>query len=244
MKVALMIALVAASGQPEAFRHERADELLAFSYGWPAMVAEEPALRAILAAEMTAAETEARDTARDDRDRRSSSDFPFNRHEYSKVWTLAGSTPHLLSLAAGVETYSGGAHGGLTFATMLWDRTGNREVDPATILGATALARLTPRYCNALNLERSARRGEPVTPDASDSFTACPPLSELLLAPADLDGNSRFDALEVLIAPYVAGPWVEGPYPITVAFEQEDLAGINESRRSDFEPAATPLPTD
>ena len=209
-------------------------------------MAAEAQLSAALAREMEAAETEARATAAEDRDRLGRGGYPYRRHSYDTVWSLLGSTPLLISLSATEHRYRGGAHGSLELAALLWDRAGGRKVDAAAALGEPALARLTPRYCDALNAERSERRGEPVTPDPSDLFAACPPLTELPLAPADEDGDGRFDTLHVLIAPYIAGPWVEGPYVIEVRLETEDLADVAAAWRPAFEAAddASPVPNE
>jgi hypothetical protein len=249
MKAALLIAFAAAVAlaPPQGFLREQDDSLLDFSYGWPAIVEDEPSLRAILAQEMAQSESQARATATEDRNAREpGGNVPFNGHIFAKLWTVAGSTPQLLSLTADHETFTGGAHGGFTYAVLLWDRASDRQVDAADLLGEEALARLTPRHCRALNAERSARRGEPVVPDADDSFTTCPSLADLPLAPTDEDGDGRFDTLAVLIAPYEAGPWAEGTYRIEIPFEATDLAGLAADYRPAFEPAdaASPAPAE
>jgi hypothetical protein len=235
---AALLASLAASGpvaeeRPDFVVEER-DEQLAFSYSWPAAVEAEPTLRARLAREMAAARAEARRTAEEDRVARGG-DFPFNPHDFEKAWRIAGGTERLLSLAASTHSYTGGAHGNVAFDALLWDREEDRPVEPAALLGAEAIATLTPRYCAALDAERAERRGEPVSRDPEDPFSACPPLAEQVLAPADSDGNGRFDTLEVLIPPYVAGPWVEGPYPIDVPLAAGDLAGLDGTLRESFE---------
>ena len=232
----LLIAVVAAAGagEPPSFAAEERTDLLHFSYGWPAEVEAEPTLRARLAGELEAARDDARRTAEQDRAGRGG-DFPFNAHDYEKAWRIAGGTDRFLSLAASTHSYTGGAHGNLTFSAILWDRRADRAAEPAALLGAGALERLTPRYCEALDAERAGRRGDPVQRDPEDPFAACPALAGQVLAPADTDGDGRFDTLEVLIPPYVAGPWVEGPYVLEVALREEDLAGLAAQVRDSFE---------
>ncbi len=94
------------------------------------------------------------------------------------------------------------------------------------------------RYCAALDAERAERRGAPVRPDPRDPHTLCPPLADQVLAPRDSDGNGRFEAIDVLIAPYVAGSYAEGAYFAEVPLEADDLSGMNELYRSAFETAA------
>jgi hypothetical protein len=232
--LALLAALGGGANEPSDFVAEERDEQLAFSYSWPAAVEVEPVLRARLAREMAAERVEARRTAKEDRVARGG-DFPFNPHDFEKTWRIAGGTERLLSLAASMHSYTGGAHGNLAFDALLWDRNADRPVEPAALLGAEAIAALTPRYCAALDAEREERRGEPVQRDSDDSFSACPPLAEQVLAFRDSDGNGRFDMLEALIPPYVAGPWVEGPYPLEVPFAAADLGGIPAEYRMSFE---------
>ena len=90
---------------------------------------------------------------------------------------------------------------------------------------------------------RSARRGEPVPPprDENDSFNACPPFSELVIVPADADGNGRFERLAVLIAPYIAGPYAEGGYMIDLPVAAADIDRLPQRRRALFE-TGRPLP--
>ena len=229
---AALALIVAAAFQPQAFNHREESELLEFSYGWPAVVGEQPALVTRLAAEMTEERARALEWAEEDRASRGD-DFPFNQHHYAKQWDTAGVMDRLLSLTAATESYSGGAHGNLSLHAVLWDRAEDRELDPVELLGEAATARLSERYCAALDAERAERRGEPISRD--DFFGDCPALAEQALAPVDEDGDDRFERLDVLIPPYAAGPWVEGPYVIAVSFEAGDFADLPPEYRDAFE---------
>lgn len=231
---AAALALLAAALQPQAFNHEEKGDLLEFSYGWPAVVGEQPTLQARLEAEMAEARAQALQWAEEDRASRGP-DLPFNGHHYATQWDTAGVTERLLSLTAATETYTGGAHGNLSLHALLWDRTEDEAVEPAALLGQATMADLSERFCAALDAERAERRGEPVGRD--DFFGDCPPLAEQALAPVDEDGDDRFERLDVLIPPYVAGPWVEGPYVIGVPFQAGDLAGLPAAYRAFFEAA-------
>jgi hypothetical protein len=242
MHAAILIAILAAAAQAQGFMREHEDALLDFRYGWPAVVEEEPALRAILVREMEAAEAQAKAAAEEDREARRESGSPFHGHSFAKVWRAAGSTPRLLSLTAEHETFTGGAHGSFAFAAVLWDRAADRQLDAAILLDGPVLDRLTPRHCAALNAQRSERRGEPVAGDGDDPFTSCPSLGSLPLAPTDADGDGRFDTIAVLIAPYEAGPWAEGSYVVELPLEAEDVAGLPAVYRPAFEPAEVASP--
>ena len=231
---AAAFALLAATFQPQAFTREERSDLLEFSYAWPAVIGEQPRLQARLEAEMAEGRAQALLWAEEDRASRSG-DFPFNGHHHATQWDTAGVTERLLSLTASTDTYTGGAHGNLSLHALLWDRASDEAVEPAALLGDEAMAALSERYCAALDAERSERRGVPVSRD--DFFGDCPPLAEQALAPVDEDGDDRFERLDVLIPPYVAGPWVEGPYVIAVPFEPGELAGLPPEYRAYFEAA-------
>jgi hypothetical protein len=157
---------------------------------------------------------------------------------HEEDWVAAGNTPQLLSLSAAVHSFTGGAHPNTDFAATLWDRETNAAVGATDLLGQTVLARLTPRFCEALDRQRAEIREEPVVRDGDDDpFTACPALSEQVLVPADTDGNGRFDTLRILIPPYVAGPYVDGAYRIELRFDPADVSEIGSRFRPAFEAA-------
>jgi hypothetical protein len=231
----LLAALAAAFAQPGDFVLEEESELLEFSYGWPAEADALPALRAVLRSEMVAERAQAIRWAREGRDNARDNGIAFAAHYFAKGWEVAGSTPQLLSLTATEETFAGGAHGNIAFSALLWDRAADRPLEPAVLLGAVALERMRGRYCAALDAERAERRGAPVRPDPRDPHTLCPPLAGQVLAPRDGDGNGRFEAIDVLIAPYVAGAYAEGAYFAEIPLEADDLTGIEEAYWPEFE---------
>src|SRR3546814_12391324 len=59
--------------------------------------------------------------------------------------------PRLLSLAAQVATFTGGAHGNTVFDSILWDRTLGREIEPADLLRdpAAAFSTIGEIYCRS-----------------------------------------------------------------------------------------------
>lgn len=223
-----LAALLIAAAQPAA------EPPLDFTYTWPEVVDADPRLRATLDRDRWEARAEAERAVEADR-RTRSSEAGFNPHYYHQTWEVAGSSPQLLSLQSSMETYTGGAHGNLQFAAGLWDRLEGRLLGTAELFGEAALARITPRYCDDLDNQRAERRGEPVQRSTDDPFTDCPGLSWQAMAPADEDGNGRFDTLRILLPPYAAGPYVEGDYIVELTFEPGDLAGIPDGLRPAFE---------
>ncbi len=232
----LLAALLLAATQPADFRLSEDSDALAFSYGWPAVVAGDPVLERELRGRLEAAREQAESYLADDRGSRPA-DAPLNPHHYAAEWRVDGETAALLGLSATIETYTGGAHGNLQYAALLWDRASHAPIEAAGLLGA-GLARIGPRYCAALDAERAGKRGGPTDP--ADMFGNCPQIEVQVLAPVDKDGNGRFDTLAVLLPPYAAGPYVEGDYVIEIGFEAGDLAAIPATYRAAFEPPGEP----
>lgn len=226
-----LMAFAAVAAQPPDFLVEESGDLLEFAYGWPGEVERLLRLRALLQADMERGESEAVSIATETRLQRPDS---FHTQFYSKVWERAGSNAQLLSLFAATGRDTGGAHPNTTYGALLWDVGADRATEITILLGEP-LARIAPRFCAALDAERARRRGEPVVANPDDAFTTCPPLAEQVLAPSDRDGNGRFDTLTALLAPYIAGPYVEGDYEIELRFQADDLAGLPAGYRPAFE---------
>lgn len=233
--IALLV-LLAAIAQPADVLREEETALLHFRYGWPAAAEQIPGLSAALRRQMAAARRWAIDHAAEGRRdaRRMGRDYV--QQDYDQVWEAAGATAQLLSLVSGTFALTGGAHGDMSDSALLWDRAADREVEAAALLGP-GLAGMTGRFCAELDRQRAENRGEPVRPDPEDPFARCPPLTEQVIAPADDDGNGRFELLRVMLPPYVAGPYVEGDYVVDIAFAPADLARVPDRYRPDFEAA-------
>lgn len=91
-------------------------------------------------------------------------------------------------------------------------------------------------YCDALNAERVEKRGE-YEATGDDMFEACPPFEELAIVPhANRDG--RFDRLTLIAAPYVAGPYAEGVYEVTLPIPAAMRELVKPQYRNAFSAAA------
>ena len=242
--MSLLLALALAA-QPAGFAVEERGALLDFNYRWPAQAEAIAPLRRQLAAGMARARAAATRHARTDRADAAANGRPFEAHLYAGDWHVAGSTALLLSLAAEISSFTGGVHGNRDYAAILWNLAANRRADIAALLGRDALDAMQPRFCAALDAMRAERRNEafPASPD--DPFTACPALARHAMAPADQDGNGRFELLRAMLPPYAAGPYAEGEYWIDLPFEPADLAAVPDGFRPAFEVAGErirPLP--
>ena len=142
--------------------------------------------------------------------------YPFNAYSSESNYSTAGRSARLLSLAADVSSYTGGAHGNHGTSGLLWDRRSATEIKVADLFAEPSNRDrlLTQRWCDALNKAREEKRGEPVGGDSM--FDDCPKLDEIAIVPTDKDENGRFESLVLIASPYVAGPWVEGSYEINL----------------------------
>jgi hypothetical protein len=230
------------AGEDKSFKIE--NDLIEFAYAWPAAADAQPSLRARLERQLNADRAETLASAREDRSARKEIDAPYFPHALQKTWSVAGSSQRLLSLAAEVYVFTGGAHGMTNHGSLLWDKQSDSEVSRAVVLAPALLEALTERYCAALDEAREEKRGEPVPKNREGMFNECPVLADQTLVPTDTNGDGLFDQLKVLIGPYEAGPYAEGSYEIPLPLDAMALALIPEPWRGAFNaaPAAAAQP--
>jgi len=227
-------ARVQAPRPAEPFRLAEENELIDFSYSYPAKAAAIPALAQQLQGDMARIKAEAIGFATEDRDSAAEMPRPFHGHYLHKGWTSAGDSPPLLSLVATTESFTGGAHGNSGFSALLWDRQSGHKIPFATLfqLPASFEQLMRAPYCRALDAERLKRREGEVL---EGQFSECPKTSELLVVPSDEDGDHRFDHIRFLAGPYVAGPYVEGEYEISLPIPRSLLGALKPEYRDSFE---------
>lgn len=225
----------AAAPAPKTFVYDEKNDLIDFHFGWSAEAAAVPQLAQRFRADMGKVKAELLTNARADKAERDKQGFPFNSYSSSTEYNTAGSTARLLSLQMDIAAYTGGAHGNFGTKGLLWDRVGAKEIKVADLFAAAAnMDRLlTQPWCDALTRAREERREEPV--GGEGLFDECPKLSEISIVPTDKDGNGKFDRLELIADPYVAGPYVEGSYEIGLPVNGDLIAAIRSDYRESFE---------
>lgn len=139
-------------------------------------------------------------------------------YEQTITYAPAGESARLFSLRETSSQYTGGAHSMYGFSGVIWDKTSDRRIEPATLFRAGAdMASLDRALCDAINAARTDFVGEPsrLTMTETDGW-ACPRAIEtpFVLAPSTTTG--RAGGLEFLIGPYLVGPFAEGAYRIVV----------------------------
>lgn len=212
----------------------RDSPLLDFEYSWPQAIASQTKLVAELNSDLSKNYDEALKNARENKAMVDENHGTFTQNMYARAWTLAGEAPRFLSLVANTDTFGGGAHPNHDSSALLWDRGDQRQVPFADLFASAddLAGAIRSQYCKLLDAERASRRGGEVL---DGDFAKCPEFSELTIFPADTDGNGRFDTINLIADPYVAGPYSEGDYDILVRVGPSLIAALKPEYRGDFE---------
>lgn len=208
-----------------------------FEYNYPAEAAAIPALVAELEADKAKRRRDLVEAAREGRAMAKENGFDFNPYSHSANWTVVTELPGWLSLTAASSEFTGGAHPNYWPQALLWDKTAERSrIATDLFISRAALGEaIRAPFCKALNRERTARRGEPVSADSDDPFDQCidPTASAVILGSSN---KQQFDRIGILMGPYDAGPYAEGAYEITLPVTKAVLAAVKPQYRSIFAP--------
>lgn len=203
------------------------NEIWNFDYSYPAAAGRIPGLSALLDQRLARSQEELRQLAIEARAEADESGFPFNTYAESTSWEVVADLPRWLSLSAEIYSYTGGAHGNSGFDTLLWDREADKARQPAelfTSLGALESA-MQEDYCEMLDRQRVEKRGEPVEEGSDGLFDECPGFADLTIILGS-SNNRTFDRIGFLAAPYVAGPYAEGSYEVTLPVNRAAKAAV------------------
>ena len=236
MKLALISAgiLLAAPAAARDVTITHDNALLKFTYEWPRAAAADHRLDALLRAKAAAEFRERLAGEEDNRKAARTQHFEFRQGYDTFSWEAVGETPRLLSLqGAGLAMSSGMAHPEHWNEALLWDRSARRRMSLASLFsGRASFAPLTrTTYCGALAKEQPRRLkavggGEP---------DPCPNYTELAIAPADKDKDGRFDSIDFVAPPYVAGFYALGDFVIALPVTATIVRGIKLRYRASFE---------
>ena len=206
-----------------------------FHFHAPVEVSRYPELSEWLAYQRDESRTAIKAQAQEEAERARDVNFPFRPHYLSIVWSRAADLPGWLSLGALIETYSGGAHPNHEFSSMLWDKRENREraVEELFTTPEALSQAIRAPFCKELARQRLEKRGQVLEPTSeNDPFADCvDPLESTVLLTG---GDSGFDGMRVLIAPYIAGPYAEGSYEIDLKITPALRAALKPEYRDAF----------
>lgn len=210
-------------------------DLYSFDYAYPAQAGAIPALKAWLDAELDRERAELVARAKMGRVEARQGGFPYNAYYRATGWDVVTDLPGWLSLSAGIESYEGGAHPNHWPATLLWDKANGKRRAPLDLfVSKQALSQaIRVDFCAAIDRQRTEKRGEKIDRTSSDMFTACidPAEQTVILGSSN---RRTFDRIGVLVAPYEAGPYVEGEYEATVPVTAAVLAAVKPEYRASF----------
>jgi hypothetical protein len=137
---------------------------------------------------------------------------PYNR---TIEWSVGADTAKLLSLSSLQSEYTGGAHGNAAYGSVLWDKALKRTIAPSALFTPGVDAAMQTAFCEALTAEKKSRLGEGYTEPGPESWT-CPKWRDVSFVLAASSVGGKAGGLQFLIPPYVAGPYAEGTYEVTV----------------------------
>ena len=210
-------------------------ELYEFDYSYPAEAAAIPVLHEWLEADLVKARADLAASAKEGRDEAKESAFPYNPYSLSSAWEVVTDLPGWLSLFALIGSYTGGAHGNYGFDALLWDKAANQRrtaTDLFTSKAALKAAVLKP-FCAQLTRERVKKRDGQEFSEPDDMFNECiDPLEQVVILGSK--GRKGFDRIGFLMAPYNAGPYVEGSYKVTLPITPAVLAAVKPEYRAAF----------
>ena len=192
------------------------NDVWVFEYSYPEPAGRIPGLALLLDDRLSKSQEELKELAMTARADADSNGFPFNPYSETTEWKVVTDLPRWLSLSAQIYNYTGGAHGNHFFDSLLWDREGDMAREPKDLFVSLDALEDAMRedYCRVLDRQRAEKRGSE-TLDADSPFSECPPFADLTIILGS-SNNRSFDRIGFFAAPYVAGPYAEGSYEVTL----------------------------
>lgn len=141
-------------------------------------------------------------------------------YEKTIIYSAPVETGQLFSMVRTDFDYSGGAHPNTVATGLLWDRTTNKRISTADLFATDGdKAALDRAVCDAVNEAKKGRQGSIALKDSNGTWS-CPDASKLPVVLAPSDASGKASGLTFLIDAYLVGPYVEGPYYLTVPFSK------------------------
>ena len=223
----------AAQAPAQARNVQEETEDYSFEFAYPAQVAAIPALRQEIDAELEEQRSALAAESKQAREEAEESGFPYNAYAFSRSYEVVADLPRFLSLSVSFGGYSGGAHGYRGSGSLVWDRDASRALAATAFFASPAAleSALGERYCEALNRERAERREG--YEGGSDMFDECVGIESVTVLLGS-SGKQKFDRIGLIADPYVAGPWAEGSYEVTLPVDKALIATVKPEYRRYF----------
>ena len=214
---------------------DESNALYEFQYAYPAAAGAIPALKSQLDSDIDRQKAELVDAAKAQQAEAKKNGFEYHALGRWIAWKVVTDLPGWLSLSQDIGSYEGGAHPNHGFASLVWDRQANRRRETLDLfISKEALSRAIRKdFCAALDRERAKKRGGENGGGVIPEFDQCidPAESTIILGSSN---RKAFDRIGVLIAPYEAGPYVEGDYEVTLPVTAAVLAAVKPEYRATF----------
>ena len=215
------------------------DEAVAFSVVYPRSIEAIPELAEVLRGEWGTALAWIEARASEHRAEREADGAAPQRLSYEAGWRIDADTPEIVAASGTISHYTGGAHGGIEYKTVLIDRRLARRIELTDLFApgffGTTLARqrlwgvraVQAAFCRALTAEVRERRDDPA------AEVDCPAVET---QPVTLvcGQSGRIEAFRALLNPYVVGAWAEGPYEVDVPIDAAMMSVIKRRLRPAF----------
>lgn len=209
-------------------------EMLEFSYGWPAEATRIAPLDAWFRGNGEAIQRKWQADAKQALADSKKDGWVWRTYSYEERYGAQADTPRMLVLVSDGYQYTGGAHGMPIATAVIWDKQRSKRLATGQVIDLAALKRVAEdRFCEALDMERAERRGEPVPADRPDMFDECIDITRQLVVPVSTRGGA-LDTIRVMIGPYEAGPYAEGSYQIDLPVTGDLLAVVRPAYRTAF----------
>jgi hypothetical protein len=220
--------------QAQASKTEIRTKDYSFTYSYPAAAARIAPLRTWLERDRGEARATLIGYVAEGKSAQQAVGRPFQGYESIVEWSVATETPRLLSLSAKTYDYTGGAHGSPGFRALLWDKTGKRRLEPVAVFTSTAALNraVASEFCRQIDAQRAKKR-EGLEKGANGMFDACPPISDTTVILGSTNRRT-INRVGFLIGPYVAGPYSEGSYEVTVPVTPALLRAVKPQYRAAF----------
>ena len=209
------------------------NDLVDFSYSYPAKAGRIPELKEELDRRLDAARSDLERQANEDRSSAQERNYNYLRHSSATKWSVIADLPEWLSLASEFHLYFGGAHGIGGRESFVWNKNTDRAVNPADffISSAALQGKAGDEICRILNIQRSERRD--VDQPGEGTAWECVDVKKATIFFGSSNGEI-FDRIGFYFAPYVAGGFAEGDYEIILPVDTGSMSVVAPQYRSAF----------
>lgn len=152
------------------------------------------------------------------------------------TWTLAAHTDKLLILDGQFKSYLGGTHGDYSSDSLYWDKRSKRRIrfEDIFISRSSFQNALQADFCASLDSQRREKRKDNPHNINYTEWECLPLTAVITTIPISNESGRYIDHILFRLDPYMAGPFSEGEYLITLKVTPALLEAIKPIWRSEF----------